>query len=115
MTIPFEFYFDSFLLKLITGAAWRNAVAAKHPGDPRNLKAASELSRLAKGRFSDVTPATWDAITTHLNRPYIAEAINLAVRSVGFRSRPSGIDEFINTISDAARALAQPTSIGGAA
>jgi hypothetical protein len=115
MTIPYEFYFDSILLKVSAGIVWRQATAAKHPGDPRNLKAATELSRLAKGRFSDVTPATWNAIASHLDSPYFPEAINLAVRSVGFRSRPSGIDEFISTISDAARAIAQPASIGGAA
>ena len=105
MTIPFEFYFDSLLLKLATGAAWRNGVAAKHPGDPRNIKAAAELTRLSRSRFSDVTHEAWEELSPHVEDEAFVEAINVAVRNVGFRSRPADINSFVLSVAEVVKTI----------
>ena len=105
-----EFYYDCILAKLARCVPWHQAIAARHTGDPRNIRAVAELSRLAKSRFSDVTPETWTTLSPHLEADYFNEAANLAVRNVGFRSRPCDINEFLVSIVDASKGFV----IGGA-
>ena len=100
--MQYEFYFDAIQDKLIRAVAWRQTVAARHPGDPRNLKAARELSCLAKSRFADVTPETWCDIAPLFESDDFTEAMNLAIRAVGFRNNPSDMNAFIRSIVKAA-------------
>jgi hypothetical protein len=103
---PYQFYFDFILERLSRAAMWRRSIAARHPADARNLKAAQELSRLAKSRFADVSAEAWAGIRPLLDTDHLNEAMNLAVRDVAFRSHPADIDAFIRSIAKLAEAFA---------
>lgn len=109
-----EFYFDIVLDKLSRAVIWRQSIAARHPADPRNGKAVTELSRLAKSRFADVPSQTWADLAPLLESDHFNDAANLAVRDVAFRRHPHTIDAFIRSIAESAKAFTLVSSVGGA-
>ena len=87
---------------------------ARHPGDARNERAIASLAAIARTKYSDVEPATWEALAPHVDSGVLKEAINQANRAVGFTSQPSGFDDYAKSVAAMAEAYAQPVAIGGA-
>lgn len=81
-------------------ASWRRSIAAKYPGDPRNLRAAEALDDLATA-IMDLSDAEWFQLEAHYSwaSERWAVAVNDASRLVGFRPNTATVAGLVATIA----------------
>jgi hypothetical protein len=92
---------ESMIRALEGTSAWRKAIVAKFPNDPRLLKAAATLDQLA----IDVTNLTDDHWLSL--KPFFGgwhsdnwrAGLNLAVRQIGFHYHVKHLDAFVRTLA----------------
>ncbi|WP_441230055.1 hypothetical protein AB7828_10060 [Tardiphaga sp. 215_C5_N2_1] len=81
-------------------ASWRRSIAAKYPGDPRNVRAAEALDGLATA-VMDLSDAEWCRLKEHYSwaSEKWAVAVNDASRLVGFQPNTTTVAGLVATIA----------------
>ena len=81
------------LVEIFEGKAqWRRQKAVEHPGDKRNVEAATILDRLAKS-VDRVPPTTLNSFF-ELYEDYEGDELSEELRQVGFHSDPKTAEDF---------------------
>lgn len=81
-------------------ASWRRSIAAKFPGDPRNVRAAEALDGLATA-IMDLSDAQWCRLEEHYSwaSEKWAVAVNDASRLVGFQPATMTVAGFVAVLT----------------
>ena len=79
---------DAIAFGLTRTSDWRQRMATKYPGDPRNLRAAECLSKLA-AEAAALTEEDWLQLKPHAGwaSETFRDAITQTARAVGFQKR----------------------------
>jgi predicted aminopeptidase len=90
---------EQFAKTLDRTSAWRRKTASKYPDDPRNLKAAEMLDRLAI-ESTNLTDEHWEKLRPHFgwNSQTFYDALIQAAKLVGFAHRNSTFDSFVRLV-----------------
>jgi hypothetical protein len=90
-------------------SAWRKAITVNFPNDPRNVRAAETLDKLAID-FANLTDEQWSDLETHFGRASEKwrDGLSQVARQVGFHNRAKDFSSFV-------RALVQQLSLSSVA
>jgi len=90
---------EQFSTILDRTSAWRRKTAAKHPEDPRNLRAAEMLDQLAADSVH-LTDEQWVQLKPYFgwNWQIFREGLIQAAKLVGFAHRNRGLDSFVRLV-----------------
>ncbi len=99
---------DALVFGLNRTAHWRQKMAAKYPGDPRNVRAAECLLKLATDA-TELSDGAWSQLQPHCGwaSERWREAISQAARAVGFAHKIKDLSSFVKHLLDA---LSQPVT-----
>jgi hypothetical protein len=90
---------DSIIKMLERTGAWRKAITAKFPNDPRNKKAADTLDKLAD-EVVGMTDEQWESLSTYYS--WTSEnwrnALSHTARGVGFHYRAGDLKFFVSAL-----------------
>jgi hypothetical protein len=100
---------DALTFGLNRTRGWRQKIATKHPGDPRNARAADRLAKLAADA-NTLTDDDW--LLLKPNAGWASErfrgAITQAARAVGFQKKITDLHSYVQHLLDV---LSQPQSV----
>ena len=92
---------NSITKALESTASWRRSISVNFPDDPRNMRAADTLEKLAN-EASSLTDGQWSAIEQHFisgwNSKRWRDALNTTARSVGFHHRARDLNFFVKVL-----------------
>lgn len=80
-------------------STWRKALTANFPDDPRNMRAAGMLDRLASD-VANLTDEQWSDLKLHFSwaSPAWRDALSNATRQVGFHHRAKDLNSFVQAL-----------------
>jgi hypothetical protein len=99
MNLQNEILLDSIRFSIAATATWRRGMADRYPDDPRNLRGADALDRLAADAIS-VTSTTWALIKPHVASTALRGAVSDVARDISFRGeQPETLDAFLAAVT----------------
>ena len=101
-----DLFLDYLRSRLMSTARWRRSLAKQFPTDPRILRSASDLERLAAFHNEDVEPDVLCKIDQR--RAELSDDISLLNKEVGFKRRFTDVNQFLAVLAEQ---LAMPESV----
>ena len=98
---------DDLTNSLTKGVIWRKGQLLRWPDDSRNVRAVAALSDLAL-RSTDLADSVWISLKPyfHPTNQHWRNAVSLATREIGFKTRPASFAEYAQNVLAALAVLA---------
>jgi hypothetical protein len=93
-----DLFLDYLRSRLMSTARWRRSLAKRFPTDPRILRSASDLERLAAFHNEDVEPDVLCKIDQR--RAELGDDISLLNKEIGFKRRCTDLNEFLAVLAE---------------